>query len=89
MSIRELSAKQRQVMTWWRPGSPFYGKEAIVCDGAVRSGKTVSMVVGFFLWSMASFSGKTFAIERNVSFGEAGPVIMLSETPRLRSISHT
>ena len=48
-------------MTWWnRPGLKAY--DGILCDGAVRSGKTVSMVVGFFLWSMASFCGKTFAI---------------------------
>lgn len=48
-------------MTWWnRPGLKDH--DGILCDGAVRSGKTVSMVVGFFLWSMARFSGKTFAI---------------------------
>ena len=48
-------------MTWWnRPGLKNY--DGILCDGAVRSGKTVSMVVGFFLWSMASFEHKTFAI---------------------------
>ena len=48
-------------MTWWnRPGLKDY--DGILCDGAVRSGKTVSMVVGFFLWSMGSFSGKTCAI---------------------------
>ena len=48
-------------MTWWnRPGLKNY--DGILCDGAVRSGKTVSMVVGFFLWSMASFDRATFAI---------------------------
>lgn len=48
-------------MTWWnRPG--LKGYDGILCDGAVRSGKTVSMVVGFFLWSMASFDHATFAI---------------------------
>ena len=48
-------------MTWWnRPGLKDY--DGILCDGAVRSGKTVSMVVGFFLWSMASFDRATFAI---------------------------
>ena len=48
-------------MTWWnRPGLKAF--DGILCDGAVRSGKTVSMVVGFFLWSMANFSGSTFAI---------------------------
>ena len=48
-------------MTWWnRPGLKDF--DGILCDGAVRSGKTLSMVVGFFLWSMGTFSGKTFAI---------------------------
>ena len=48
-------------MTWWnRPGLKDF--DGILCDGAVRSGKTVSMVVGFFLWSMASFEGGTFAV---------------------------
>ena len=48
-------------MTWWnRPGLKDF--DGILCDGAVRSGKTVSMVVGFFLWSMASFDHATFAI---------------------------
>ena len=48
-------------MTWWnRPGLKDY--DGILCDGAVRSGKTVSMVVGFFLWSMGNFHRKIFAI---------------------------
>ena len=48
-------------MTWWnRPDLSRH--EGILCDGAVRSGKTVSMVLGFFMWSMSSFSGATFAI---------------------------
>ena len=48
-------------MTWWnRPGLKDF--DGILCDGAVRSGKTVCMVVGFFLWSMASFDHATFAI---------------------------
>ena len=48
-------------MTWWN--RPQLGNcDAIICDGAVRSGKTVCMVVGFFLWSMANFEGKVFAL---------------------------
>lgn len=48
-------------MTWWnRPRLRDF--DAIACDGAVRSGKTVCMVVGFFLWSMANFEGKVFAL---------------------------
>ena len=48
-------------MTWWnRPVLKEY--DGILCDGAVRSGKTVSMVVGFFLWSMATFDRQNLAI---------------------------
>ena len=48
-------------MTWWnRPGLEAF--DAIVCDGSVRSGKTLATVVGFFLWSMASFDGQFFGI---------------------------
>ena len=48
-------------MTWWnRPGLDSY--DGLICDGAVRSGKTVCMADGFFLWSMSRFSGQAFAI---------------------------
>ena len=58
---RSFSKRQVLAMTWWnRPG--LQAHDGILCDGAVRSGKTVSMVVGFFLWSMARFDGQTFAI---------------------------
>ena len=58
----EFSQKQKTVMTWWMPGSPWRGREAIVCDGAVRSGKTMAMGLGFFLWAQSSFDGKRFAL---------------------------
>ena len=61
MIYRNFSKRQLIAMTWWnRPGLKEY--DGILCDGAVRSGKTVSLVVGFFLWSMASFHGQTFAL---------------------------
>lgn len=48
-------------MTWWnRPKLAAY--EGIICDGAVRSGKTVCMTDGFFLWSMSQFDGQSFAV---------------------------
>ena len=62
MSYREFSEKQRTVLTWWMPGSAWQGKEAIVCDGAVRSGKTLAMGLGFFLWAMTSFDGMRFGV---------------------------
>ena len=62
MGYTSFSAKQKTVLTWWMPGNPHCQKEAIVCDGAVRSGKTLAMGLGFFLWAMTCFDGKRFGI---------------------------
>ena len=48
-------------MTWWNHKG-FQGRDGVICDGSVRSGKTLSMTVGFFLWSMATFQEKRFAL---------------------------
>ena len=34
----------------------------LLCDGAVRSGKTVCMGLSFFLWAMRRFQGESFAL---------------------------
>ena len=47
--MKAFSPKQKIVMNWWMPDSPYHDKEAIVCDGAVRSGKTLPMGLSFFL----------------------------------------
>ena len=57
-----FSRKQRRVLTWWLPGSRWAEYEAIVCDGAVRSGKTMAMGLSFFLWAMTCFDGQRFGI---------------------------
>ena len=57
-----FSPKQRTVMTWWMPGNRNFGYDAIVCDGAVRSGKTLAMGLSFFLWAMTCFDGKKFGV---------------------------
>lgn len=57
-----FSQKQRTVLTWWMPNSQYRDYEAILCDGAVRSGKTLAMGLGFFLWACSSFEGKKFGI---------------------------
>ncbi|MBR3972536.1 MAG: PBSX family phage terminase large subunit [Oscillospiraceae bacterium] len=62
MNYSRFSPKQRTVLTWWIPGSEYEGKEAIVCDGAVRSGKTLAMGLSFFLWAMLSFDGQRFGV---------------------------
>lgn len=60
--MMRFSAKQRRVLTWWRPDSPDAAFEAIICDGAVRSGKTLCMGLSFFLWASACFSGARFGL---------------------------
>lgn len=57
-----LSAKQQTVLCWWRKGNENWGREAIFCDGAVRSGKTLAMSLSFFLWAMTCFQDKKFAL---------------------------
>ena len=62
MSYVPFSPKQRRAMNWWIPGGADAQREAIVCDGAVRSGKTMAMGLGFFLWAQCSFDGRRFAL---------------------------
>lgn len=60
MIYRQLSNKQLISILWWsQPDTKNY--DAIICDGSVRSGKTMSMTVGFVLWSMKNFDGENFA----------------------------
>lgn len=74
MKFRTFSKQQRRALTWWLPNSPDRGKQAVICDGAVRSGKTLCMGISFFCWAMAGFDGENFAlcgktigsVERNV-----------------------
>lgn len=61
MTIKRLSDKQRLTVNWWlNPKLSRY--DAIICDGAVRSGKTMSMSLGFVIWAVSSFNGGAFAI---------------------------
>ena len=60
--MRGFSEKQRLVLTWWTEESPWKDREAILCDGAVRSGKTLAMGLGFFLWAGSRFRGQRFAL---------------------------
>lgn len=61
MIYRNFSKRQNLAMTWWnRP--KYRDKDGIICDGSIRSGKTVSMADGFVLWSMATFDRQTFAL---------------------------
>lgn len=63
-----------QVLTWWCKNAATHGCDGIICDGAVRSGKTFSMSLSFILWAFAHYNqcdfamcGKTIAsLKRNV-----------------------
>lgn len=64
-----FSEKQRQILRF-----PYTGYDALICDGAVRSGKTSVMSLSFFLWAMGNFDDCAFAlcgksvgaVERNI-----------------------
>lgn len=57
-----LSAKQLEVATWWSVGSGRSSKDGVIAEGAVRSGKTVAMLIGFLLWSQRRFRGADFIV---------------------------
>lgn len=58
MTFNKLSEKQKTVFNWCY-GSDY---DAIICDGAVRSGKTICMITSFILWAMKCFDGAIFGI---------------------------
>ncbi|MBQ9993728.1 MAG: PBSX family phage terminase large subunit, partial [Clostridia bacterium] len=60
--FRPFSHNQRTVLTWWSEKSPLSAYDGIIADGAVRSGKTMAMSLGFVLWAMNCFSEQSFAI---------------------------
>lgn len=57
-----FSDKQKKVLAWWCDASPVHDKDGIIADGAIRSGKTVSMSLSFVMWAMSSFQGQNFAM---------------------------
>ncbi|MDR2646545.1 MAG: PBSX family phage terminase large subunit [Oscillospiraceae bacterium] len=60
--ISHYSPKQKRVLSWWMPQSKDHDLAGIICDGAVRSGKTLAMTVSFITWASMRFSGTSFAI---------------------------
>lgn len=60
--FKPFSKKQLKILTWWRTFSPYSDYDGIIADGAIRSGKTVSMSLSYILWAMETFDGANFAI---------------------------
>ena len=60
--IKPFSKKQLRALSWWHSNSPYSTRDAIICDGAVRSGKTFSMSLSFVLWTFYAFDGCDFGL---------------------------
>ena len=52
-----ISDKQRKILAF-----PYTKRDVLICDGAVRSGKTSIMMWAFVDWAMREFDGKRFGI---------------------------
>lgn len=70
MKLEKISKKQQEIFDFMRDDE----NNILICDGAVRSGKTICMTIAFVLWAMLNFDSTNFAIcgktvgsvERNV-----------------------
>lgn len=62
MNFKPFSKKQLATLCWWGPDSPYRDMDAIICDGAVRSGKSLCMFVSFIVWAMTNFKNASFAV---------------------------
>ena len=61
-SFVPFSKKQLSVLNWWCKNSRLSDKNGIICDGAVRSGKTLCMSLSFICWAFYTFSDTSFAL---------------------------
>ena len=59
--LSPFSEKQRMAMGWWKT-EKWADMNGVIADGAVRSGKTVALSIGFVLWLMSAYDGQFFAI---------------------------
>ena len=62
LEFSAFSKKQRLALTWWHERSPFHARSGLICDGAVRSGKTTCMSLSFVAWAFYRFDGAAFAL---------------------------
>lgn len=57
-----FSDQQRRLINWWRPVVRYSDNDYVIADGAIRSGKTIAMIIGFLIWSQEMFSGQSFIL---------------------------
>jgi PBSX family phage terminase large subunit len=80
MSALRFSPRQIRLLTWWCHDD---GHDAVIADGSVRSGKTLSMGMGFFFWAMRCFDGQQFAL-CGKTIGALRRNLLRDVLPRLR-----
>lgn len=61
-NFKPFSNQQRKLMHWWRPGLTSAENDFVIADGAIRSGKTIAMIIGFLTWSQTMYSGEAFIL---------------------------
>lgn len=62
MEIKPFSPKQLLSLFWWAEGSGYEKHDAVICDGAVRSGKTFTLSLSFVLWATLYYSGASLGL---------------------------
>lgn len=60
--FKPFSEKQIKILSWWTDNSPVKLKDGIIADGAIRSGKTMSMSLSYIMWAMERFEDETFGM---------------------------
>lgn len=58
LKFTKFSIKQKKVLTWWMDNSPVHDMDGIIADGAIRSGKTISMSLSYVIFVMTKFNGQ-------------------------------
>lgn len=80
MRYESVSPKQAEIFR-------FIGenKSALICDGAVRTGKTVMMATAFLLWGMQQYNETNFGIcGKTVRAAERNIILPLIQTKSMR-----
>lgn len=76
-----MSQKQKEILQF----PHMTGYSALICDGAIRTGKTSWMALSFILWAMNEFRGRKFAIcSKSVGAAERNIIMPLLEVRYLR-----
>lgn len=61
INLDRFSPQQQKIFTWWKCGKTKH-LDGIICDGAIRSGKTSCMALSFVFWASVKFDSRSFAL---------------------------